>query len=354
MKSILHTSVLALAALTLGSAHAAPITAQEALNQFNLVVFGDSVSSSHVDGRTYVRGNLTGGDYVQHPADTPASGYSGVTVGGNASSLNVNGLGIVTGGNLTNTNVNSGSAVILGNASNVNFNGAAYVGGTASNSNFNGGHLTGSTAVAAQQNAAGALDSSFLQVQLNGLSQQLSQLASTGSNVTINGGRAVFNAVADANGLAVFDLTLIDTLLFTLNEFEFNLNGATTLIFNSDNAAYDIHANFLGGSARTIGKYAIWNFYNAANIALESEFGGAVLGISAALRNENNIEGTVVVASLQQHGEIHLQPFTGDVPDNNVPEPESLGLLIAGLAAMAYPRLRRPASSSRRDAASNV
>ena len=46
------------------SATASSISAVEALNQFNLIVFENSVSSSHVDGRSLIGGNLTGGDYV--------------------------------------------------------------------------------------------------------------------------------------------------------------------------------------------------------------------------------------------------------------------------------------------------
>ncbi len=323
------------------SAAASSISAVEALNQFNLIVFENSVSSSHVDGRSLIGGNLTGGDYVQHPGSTPASSYAGLTVGGNASNLNVNGLGVVTGGNLSNANVNSGSSVVLGDATSVNFNGSAYVAGSATSSNFNGGQMSSLAATSAVTSAIDAIDPTILKTELGELSQQLSLLGSTGSSVGILGGRATFNAVADANGLAVFDLTAIDTLVFGLFEFDFILNGATTLLFNTDEVSYDIAANFLAGSARTIGQSAIWNFYNATDLLLRSEFGGAVLAPDAVLTNYNNIEGSVVVSSLVQKGEIHLQPFSGDFPEGHeIPEPNVLLLMLAGLGVFGFCRAR--------------
>ena len=72
---------------------ASSISAQEILQQFNLVTFGDVISSSqHVDGRTYIGGSVSGGDYVQHPGDVPPSAYAGLTIGGSATGVRVNAL----------------------------------------------------------------------------------------------------------------------------------------------------------------------------------------------------------------------------------------------------------------------
>lgn len=351
-------SILLLATQLLATtASAAPISAADALHQFNLIAFGNVSSSSHVDGRTLIGGSVSGGDYAQHPGDAPASSYAGLTVGGDASHLNVNGLGIVTGGNLSNANINSGSAVVLGDASNVNFNGGtAYVGGTPSGTNFNGGQKSGASAASAIADANDALGSiGSLQTELKALSLQLSQLSSTGSSVAISGNRATFNAVADAQGIAVFDLTAIDVKVFSLLEFEFNRNGATTMIFNTDEETYRIAANFLGGSARTIAEYSIWNFYNASTIEITAEFGGTVLAPDAFLKNTANIEGTVVTNTLTQYGEIHLQPFRGDLPGdepNEVPEPGILLLALSGIAILAGYRRHSLSRFSRRGYAS--
>lgn len=316
-----------LVGLSTGMASAS-LTAPEILNQFNLVVFGDATSSSHVDGRAYVGGSLTGGIYVSHPGDTPASDYAGLTVGGGASGVMVNDDGAVIGGSLSNSTINSGAAAVFGSASYNNFNGPAYVAGAQVGNNFNGG----TDSSLATGTAAQAATSTDFPSVLTELSNQLMNLSSTGSTVTINGNKATFNAVADSNGVAVFNLSDADLLA---GEFDFNLNGATTIILNSGDDVISIGANFLGGLARLIGATTIWNFYNATSVTISSEFGGSILAPLADFTNYNNIEGGVYVNTLHQYGEIHLQPFTGEIPTSTVPVPPAVLLLGSALAGLA-------------------
>jgi choice-of-anchor A domain-containing protein len=323
--------------LATGAALAEPLTALQTLNQFNLVVLGNAVSSSHVDGRSFVGGSLNGGTFFQHPGETPVSAYAGLTVGGSATGAMVNNLGAVVGGNLNNSIINSGSSVVIGNASGVNFNGPAYVAGTSSGNNFNGG----TNPALASGAAATARNSTDFGAVLGGLSTQLSHLTGN-STVDIAWGKATFNAVADANGLAVFDLTAIDTAVFGAGEFQFNLNGATTVIINSDETDATIAANFLGGGAQAIGARTLWNFYEATGLTIHSQFGGSVLAPLAAFSNGNNIEGGVFVKSLNQWGEIHLQSFSGELPPvTPVPEPETYALMLAGLGVLGVVARRR-------------
>lgn len=282
------------------------------LKQFNLVVLNNDQSYSHVDGRTFIGGNVSGGDYVQRAGDTPASDFAGLSVMGAANGLHVNGLGGVFWGALTNSTVNAGNSVALGGVGNVNFNGPAYVEGAVYSTNFNGGRLFALNNVM-QTNIEASAISDFNSV-MRSLSTSLALTPSTGSTVSFNGyGKATFNAVPDASGVAVFDLANVEATLFSQNEFEFNLNGATTVIMNSGVPSATIWANFLGGSAQTVGAKVIWNFYAATDLVIYSQFGGAVLAPNANLTNYNNIEGGVFVNSLTQYGEIHLQPFSGVV-----------------------------------------
>lgn len=328
-------SAVALLALTFSGIATAtpttPLSAQQILEQFNLVALGDVTTASHVHGRSYVGGSLSGGEYANSPGYIGASDYAGLTVAGSANKVTANGGGAVIGGSLTGSTIQGGgTAAVLGSATGNSFNVAAYVAGSESGNNFNGGHLALAPATLV------AADSTDFAATLGALSTSLSQLASTGGSVTTNGyGRATFNAVAK-DGLAVFDLTQIDTLVFSQSEFEFNLNGASTVIINVDEKNLKTSANFLADSAKTLAGSVIWNFYNATDILLDRQFGGSILATSASLKVANaDIEGNVYVKTLAQTGQIHAFEFTGDVPVGTVPEPETLPLLLGGLALVA-------------------
>jgi choice-of-anchor A domain-containing protein len=174
----------------------------------------------------------------------------------------------------------------------------------------------------------------------------LAALTSTGSYWDVVGSRVTFHAVADATGVAVFDLSPVDELL-GYAEFAFDLGGASSVIFNSDISSGTIAANFLGGSAQAIASRVVWNFYNATSLTLNAQFGGSVLATQAALTNRNNVEGGVFVKTLNQQGEIHQGAYTGVLPaarqttSSDVPEPASLGLVALALAACALARARR-------------
>ncbi|MCU6499735.1 FxDxF family PEP-CTERM protein [Rugamonas sp. A1-17] len=351
---------IALAAATLlsGTAYAAPLTANQMLQQFNVVVSGNLTSTSHVDGRSYVGQNANGGDYVQHVNDTPASAYAGLTVGGTLSgNVHVNGLGLVTGGDANGINVNSGASYVGGSASGSSFNGDAWVVGTATSVNFNGGTHAGSyvntnhnnviaAPTAVMNSTLAASTSTNFGSVMTGLSSQLSAMHATAgtqviysnndSNVTLSG--------TGVNGVLVFDLTKEDSKIFSnkVTDISFNLSGASTVIFNTDDSDLSLYANF--NQAQTLGSKLIWNFAGHNNtVTVGRTFGGQVLVADGTFSNVGgaNVEGGVFAKTLNQYGEIHLQSFTGTVPAAPVPEPEAYAMLLAGLGMMGTMLRRR-------------
>ena len=342
MKTLLRVAALGLSCLAL-PAQSAPLTALETLQQFNLITSGDVQSYSHVDGRSFIGGSLTGGDFMLRGSGVPASAHAGLTVVGNAHNIRVNGGGVAVGGNLSAGNINQGAAYVGGNAQHSNFNGGpAYIGGEVVSSNLNGGR-TDTPPFALPS----AFDPSSVMRDLAG---QLSRLDDTGGRIDLTHGKATFHASAATNGVAVFDLGSNSTL-FSLNEFAFDLGDADLVIFNVGGAEFDFGINFLGGSAHSIAQRVIWNFYEADAIRIEREFGGTVLAPFAHLTHFNNIEGSVAVHSLLQYGEIHLQPINAPhLPDPStelrVPEPTAgallgLALLLGGIASRRHLRLHR-------------
>ncbi|MBB3223639.1 choice-of-anchor A family protein [Pseudoduganella umbonata] len=364
---MLRLTIAAILSAAFAIAHAAPapLTATQVLNQMNAVSLTDITArpGGHVHGRTWAAGTVTDGQYGNQLGAAPKSDYAGLTAGSVVGSKNqwgqgnlmVNQGGAVINGSASNLLVNDGSSVINGNVSGTTFNGAAYVAGnvvdsrldrgglvtgTVTNSPINGGTLAGMTAGMATANAA-ATSTNFGGV-LNNLSNSLSRLDSTGSTVKFDGSKATFSAVADATGVAVFDLTGIDDTLFAANEFDFKLNGATTVIMNTDIKSASIHANFLGGSARNVGSQVIWNFYDATSLTISSQFGGTVLATDALVTNTADIEGGLFANALDLRAQVHVQPFTGNVDSlSPVPEPTMVAMIMAGLAVFGVGRARR-------------
>lgn len=320
--------VLALS-LVLGTlpARATPLSGDEILKQFNLVVFGNLDSTSEVEGRTYVGGNLTGSSstYFTRGPQVAPSDYEALTVGGN-----------VTGGD-KNLN-NGGSAVIGGNLdARINLNGSGGMRYVAGNVNVpqNGPTVTGPVTIPDFQ---GTLTQ--LSVDLAGLSAN--------STATITSNRGIFTGMPDSDGLAVF---LIDGPAFfnSIGELDFKLNGATTVIVNIAGTALTIAENFLGGIGETIAPYVLWNFVEATSITFGAEFFGSILAPYASITNSNSLNGSVVAANFTQRGEVHLPVFAGDLPEPSdkrieVPEPATALLLLPGVAGLlaVRRRMRRP------------
>jgi choice-of-anchor A domain-containing protein len=348
--------------VTVNATVAAPLSATDLLNSYNLIVFGDVTSTSEVDGKAYIGGNVTGGSYNQH-AVNQGTGLPALTVGKDIKgSVQTKGKGLAVGGNLAAGSSfisnDGGNAYIKGNWAgsatfNMNGSGNVYLGGTKTGTGgVNGGALNpNQTGASFLANIPTAATTSAIQTTLTNYSTFLGSLAAD-SSVSKVSGTATFTATAGADGIAVFTIPNAVTFFTGLTQVTFNMNGAKELIINvlgGSGTTLNIAANFLGGSASARALDTVWNFENATAITIASQFGGSILAPLAAVTLKGNEEGTLVAASLNQSAEIHydgsnnfLPPPPQDAPPPSpTPLPGSLPLFVSGLAAIGWAARRR-------------
>ncbi len=305
-------------------AYAAPLTPIEILDQFNLVTFGDVDSTSEVEGRALIGGDLKGPSSTYFTRPVSPSAYGALTVGGN-----------VIGG-YKNVN-NSGKVVVGGNVENMNLNGgSAQIGGSITG-NVNGNKQTGVAVVIPD-----------FEVVMTEFSGNLATLTAN-SGIVKSGNKATFAATPDSDGMAVFSITDGSSFFNSIGEIDFSLNSADTLIINVSGLTMTISENFLGGIGATIASKTIWNFFEAEEINFGAEFFGTVLAPKANISNQNSLNGSVIVQNFFQRGEVHVASFTGDVPSFNpdpgpggseIPAPGALAIFILSGLGLAAARRR--------------
>jgi choice-of-anchor A domain-containing protein len=370
--SILLTLGLSLPIAT-PAAQAGTLNAIDILNTYNLVVFGDLNTTSEVDGRAFISGDLNGStsNYATHNAQLPASTVPALTVGGNINAgVNVNGPGLAVGGNVAGpVNLNQGGdMVVRGNvASNVNANfngkGTLYVKGSVKNNstvNANGGsaYIGGTVESGSHVNANGGgtlhQNSSVPDSHLTDIAAQAAEMKNTlakqsnyfaslkahASTIVVGSNTATFHATPHSNGQAIFNIT-DPSSVFSQGQFSFDYGSATSLVinvFNVGDTLLTIGANFLNGIATSMGKNTIWNFVDAKNIHITSQFGGNIIALLANITIDGNVEGSVVAKAVTQHNEIH---YDGQVIVPT-PIPAALPMFGAALAGLVgWRRMRR-------------
>lgn len=296
----------------------------DALKHYNLILSGDLWTSSEVEGRTIIGGDLTStgsSNYAFKLTSVPSTDLT-LRIGGNLFAPN-------------STDPGSAIQVVYGS---LELGGAT--GGRQINFN-NGGSLI------ANPNAQSEYQSIF-----NDLTETSQSLATLGANssVTIPGdqpGHFVFNATADENGLAVFGIDAGDLFgnwnvqEIQLNPDEFtkniviNVSGGNQI---DENGVLIDPINFNNGHMTGLLKdemywraNIIWNFFEATEISIDRQFFGQILAPNANVTNTTPIEGSMFAKSLTAHGEMHLPGYDGTI---QIPEPSSTLLGLFGAVAL--------------------
>jgi len=360
----------ALAAPAPASSDAASVNAGlQAMRDYNLIVLKDLQSSSQVQGKTFVGGNLSGGssNYMTNPG--AQAGGVALTVGGDVTggSKNINNGGSVkVGGDLTSgANMNGGGGVQAGgDVKKVNANGASvYAGGDIHNTNAkdlyyggevkssNGTKHAGDTSADGLQ-AAIAETTASLATDLLATSDYFSDLAATNLlTYSANGQQAIFDA-GSGTGVAVFAISDLNAALKNRSQLIFNMpTGYDAVIINVAGTKVSLPSSINFNGPTGLGATVIWNFYEAASVDLGSKsWYGSILAPQAALKNNNFVEGAVVARSMIQNGEIKMgglggsnlivSQFGGAAP---IPEPAVWTMMILGFGAVGSMIRRRRA-----------
>lgn len=330
IKSILgwgSVSAIALLAITAGSASAAPLTAAEILQDYNLVTNGAASTTSDIEGSAAIGGNFSGATIFNgtHSSD-PTSPQSFTVFGtlGNTNPLNIDDLG---GSHPAPTLYYDGNV----NPPPVNFNGRS----------------------AKAPIPAGTTISDFT----TPLNQLESTLAGETANNTNPSDPNNFNfdaATYNAQGFAVFDISA--TALENAGTIFFsNIAAGKTVVINvtgiSGNVA--LKGNFSFGSpndpASVVATQVIWNFEppstpGAYTITTQSDWFGAMLAGDYNVSNPSDIDGFLYAntfnAGSGNGAELHYYGFDGGLP-TSAPELSTWAMMLAGFAGLGILGSRR-------------
>ena len=272
------------------------------MSQYDVITLQDFKSTSDVELRTIVCGNLLGGATFANQLDQNT--YNPL-----AYTLEVNGS-ITSSGSI---NIDSGSLALGPYPSNrvVKNSNNQYTIDKSVQVNLNQGNQGATAQIdSTLPSRCAAIISSIIY-----LSNTLSQL-SPNNNATFSASRPgplqlnVNNV--DVNGIAVFNLsgsTIFDSSIVqqigvypqnaNLQLVVINVYG-TSVSWSGSNLVDDWFNTATTGQSHTI-----WNFYQATTLNFNSNMKGAVLAPYATLVTQIEIDGAVAVQSLDTTGEVH-------------------------------------------------
>jgi choice-of-anchor A domain-containing protein len=286
-------------------AHAAVLTAEDILTQFNAVVSNNFSTQHDVEGRL-VAGNINNGGsstFYENPNSSSApSTFQAVNANTILSCPSCN---VDHGGSVNFTNTNSGT-----------FGGAPV-----------------------QKNNPSFAMSDFT-TPLNALQAKLAGMIANSNFASPDSNSLVFHVAPDASGTAVFDMTAAQLEGGPGDNYNisFSTESATTIIINvSGSFTQGGGENFNGDTY--LNEHVIWNFEDAANVNVKS-WHGAVLAGDASVTNSSPMEGFLYAKNFTGGGELHDFPFDGTLP-GAVPEPSTWAMMAIGFAGLGFLGFRR-------------
>ena len=299
----------------------------ETLSEYNLIVLNDLTSTSEVEGKTLIGGDLSGtSNYgIRLQQNDPTNGDALVIAGDlvSGSTVNANGQSVVIAGN------NNGQV----NASSVSSDASEY-------------------------------DFDLIKSEFVNFSGYLSELAVNSILTTSTNGQpgpASFEVGSDIDtDVAVFNITSEDFFNNnSIQQYDVDLNGQTpsAIVINVSGDVIN-DSNFSGNGVGNIVNDAfreniIWNFFEATEIDLVKQLNGSLLAPFADLTNATPIEGSVLVNNFDQNGEVHDALFAGTINYDastgsqdqavDVPAPSSMIIFASALIGLGLWRRKTAA-----------
>jgi len=362
-----------------GTVSAASARALDYMRELNVITFGNVTSSSDIEGKAFIGGDLSGGTIgmgCQAENGRSCSSKDGfkantratITVVGNDS------------GNThleTGTNPRTGQPVSAGAAYQAKIGGnlsgfvdnvqpsVIAVGGNFDNNGFNpssnkkveyGGSASGlqtqDAPFVTNNNALDTLQSELIitrndmKSDLLALSGALANHVNTASlslsdrnniqftNFTPNSNFVYVTVAASAlfggNGTLKLDLPTLTGGAFKTTVITVTGSGDFTYNMNNNDIQNSNDSNL------------IWNFTGNVNLDMTTAWHGSILAPTSTFKTSTIIEGSVVAQSLTLNGEVHLGTFDGDTNIAAVPEATTWMMLILGFGGVGATLRRRP------------
>ena len=325
-------STIALGLAWCGSAQAGPLTAEEILQDYNLVTDGSALTTSDIEGSSAIGGEFTGatlfaGTHSSNPT-SPQSFYVFGTLG-NTNGLNIDDL--------------SGSHP----APTLFYNGPT-------NPPTTGGAPVSYNGRAAKAPIPTGTTISDYTTPLNQLENTLAGETANNTNPS-DPNNFNFDAVSyNAQGFAVFDISA--SALEAAGTISFsNIEAGKTVLINVTGISGNVslQGNFSFGSpkdpASEVATQVIWNFEAAgapgsSTITTHSDWYGAMLAGDYNVVNPSDIDGFLYAdtfnGGVSNGAELHYYGFNGALP-SSAPEPSTWAMMLAGFAGLGFVGFRR-------------
>lgn len=283
------------------------VTATAGLLDYNLALSGNLTGAVHVEGMTFVGGNLVSTQMSEfnHKDYTPEGSFDGLEVAGNVSGQ----LKIMHGETAVYNTKSVGAQIECVGSVNCATDGVNLL---------------------AKRSA--------LASEMVGLAASYQALAANASAMV--SGNQVKLKYTGNDELAIFNLNAAD-IFFQNSGIELDLGLATKAIINVAGNLDVVNTNLNGGWNYS---NTLWNFYTATTLDFNyMAVRGSVLAANADVFDAAGFDGSLYAKSYTNSSlrEIHGFFWTPPTTETEVPESSILILLLSGLGMICLGRLRR-------------